>query len=112
MQIILCSQIVNVQRQHCVTTCNVLLILSLCWHGPLQSLSPNSQSESSARYSGESPGVSDDCLLNLSGSTVKLISLIISNAVRKGYKSPPPASIHYLHINPSGARGFFHKALF
>jgi len=30
--------------------------------------------------------------LNLSGSAIKLISLIISSAVRKGYKSP--ASSH------------------
>jgi len=32
--------------------------------------------------------------LNLSGSAIKLLSLIISSAVRKGYKSPPPTSSH------------------
>jgi len=38
--------------------------------------------------------VTGDCHLNLSGSAIKLIRLIISSAVRKGYKSPPPASSH------------------
>jgi len=38
--------------------------------------------------------VTGDCRLNLSGSTIKLISSIISSAMRKGYKSPPPTSSH------------------
>jgi len=38
--------------------------------------------------------VTGDCCLNLSGSAIKLISLIIPSAVRKGYESPPPASSH------------------
>jgi len=37
---------------------------------------------------GESPVVTDDCHLDLSGlqSAIKMISLIIAAAVRKGYK--------------------------
>jgi len=38
--------------------------------------------------------VTGDCRLNLSGSDIKLICLIISSAVRKGYKSPPPTFSH------------------
>jgi len=41
---------------------------------------------------GESLIVTDDCRLNLSGFAIKLIRLILSSAVRKGYKSPPPTS--------------------
>jgi len=41
---------------------------------------------------GESVIVTDDCRLNLSGFAIKLIRLILSSAVRKGYKSPPPTS--------------------
>jgi len=36
--------------------------------------------------------VTGHCRFNLSGSAIKLITVIISSAVRKGYKSPPPAS--------------------
>ncbi|ROL55024.1 Plexin-A1 [Anabarilius grahami] len=44
---------------------------------------------------GESPVVTDDCHLDLSGlqSAIKMISLIISAAVRKGYKYAATSSI-------------------
>jgi len=48
--------------------------------GEPQTLSP----KSFAFYSG---WVTGDCHLNLSGSAIKLTSLIISSAVRKGYKA-------------------------
>jgi len=43
---------------------------------------------------GESVVTTSDCRLNHSGYAVKLIHFIISSVVRKGYKSPPPASSH------------------
>jgi len=44
---------------------------------------------------GESPGVTYDCHLDLSGlqSAIKMISLAISAAVRKGYKLSATSSI-------------------
>jgi len=77
-----------------MTTFNVLPILSLFSHGSGCGLfffsvaTPKSKQSLLHFTTGESV-VTGDCLLNLSGSAIKLISLIISSAVKKGYKSPP-----------------------
>jgi len=80
------SQIVNVKNKYLP-----IFILVFVW-ARLQSLFFCSHSEVFCILQQVTPVVTGDCRLNLSGSAIKLKSLIISSAVRKGYKSPLPTS--------------------